>query len=126
MILSQVQKLELFFVTSAKPLTESGIMCCYLNLWQLVSLGMCLHALTVNFPTGMRCIKLGLYSQCCFPGLILGPLLVFQILNDIVLNIRSNKRLFVDGTALYIIVDNPIPATGLNIDLETIPKCAET
>ena len=51
---------------------------------------------------------------------MLGPLFLLFI-NDIVLNIESNIRLFADDTSVYIIVDNPITAAYcLNIDLKTI------
>ena len=60
-------------------------------------------------------------------GSILGPLLFLLFINDIVLDIGSNIRLFADDTSLYIIVDNPITAANcLNIDLERISKWAAT
>lgn len=60
-------------------------------------------------------------------GSILGPLLFLLFINDIVLDIGSNIRLFADDTSLYIVVDNPVTAANcLNIDLETISKWAET
>ena len=60
-------------------------------------------------------------------GSILEPLLFLLFINDIVLDIGSNIRLFADDTSLYIIVDNPITAANcLNIDLERISKWAAT
>ena len=60
-------------------------------------------------------------------GSILGPLLFLLFINDIVLDIGSNIRLFADDTSLYIIVDNPVTAANcLNIDLERISKWAAT
>ena len=52
-------------------------------------------------------------------GSILGPLLFLLFINDIVLDIESNTRLFADDTCLYIIVDDPVTAANcLNADLE--------
>ena len=45
-------------------------------------------------------------------GSILGPLLVLLFMNDIVLDIESNIRLFADDTSLYIIVDDPVTAAN--------------
>ena len=48
-------------------------------------------------------------------GSILGPFLFLIYINDIVRNINSSIRLFVDDISLYIIVENPIQsATILN------------
>ena len=60
-------------------------------------------------------------------GSILGPLLFLLYINDIVSEIGSNIRLFVDDTSLFIVVDNPVTAAGqLNIDLEKISRWATT
>ena len=54
-------------------------------------------------------------------GSILGPLLYFIYINDIVVDIHPSIRLFADDTSLYIIVDNPQQAaTFLNADLAKI------
>ena len=131
--LTQVKKLELSFVTSAKPLTEFGMRDCYLNLRQLASLGKFLHGLKVTFPIGNKVILPGVTSDWAYicagvpQGSVLGPLLFLLFINDIVLDIGSNIRLFADDTSLYIIVDNPITAANcLSIDLERISKWAAT
>ena len=41
-------------------------------------------------------------------GSILGPLLFYLYIKDIVEDINSSIRLFADDTSLYIIVDDPI------------------
>ena len=59
-------------------------------------------------------------------GSILGPLLFFLYINDIVKDIKSNIRLFADGTSLFLEVENPVsPAQILNSDLDKITKCAK-
>ena len=58
-------------------------------------------------------------------GSILGPLLFLLYINDIVINMGSNIRLFTDDTSIFIIVENPISAAQLlNSDLEKIAKWA--
>ena len=47
-------------------------------------------------------------------------------INDIVNDISSNIRLFVDDTSVYIIVDDPVVAAELlNLDLDKITKWAK-
>ena len=44
-------------------------------------------------------------------------------MNDIVVNIKANVRLFADDTSLYLIIEDPNEtATILDNDLETIHK----
>ena len=58
-------------------------------------------------------------------GSILGPLLFLLYINDIVLEIKSNIRLFADDTSLFIIVDNLAEAANiLNDDLSKITRWA--
>ena len=58
-------------------------------------------------------------------GSIFGPLLFLVYINDIVVDIGSNIRLFADDTSLYIIVDDPVTAAGcLNTDLQRITRWA--
>ena len=58
-------------------------------------------------------------------GFILGPLLFLVYINDFVIDIGSNIRLFADDTSLYIIVDDPVTAAGcLNTDLQRISRWA--
>ena len=60
-------------------------------------------------------------------GSILGPLLFLLYINDIVLNIGSNIRLFADDTSLFIIVDEPVAdAACINSDLGRITQWAAT
>ena len=54
-------------------------------------------------------------------GSILRPLLFLVYINDIVIDIGSNIRLFADDSNLYIIVEDPVAAAGsLNTDLQKI------
>ena len=54
-------------------------------------------------------------------GSILGLLLFFLFINDIVDNINSTNTLFADDTSLYVIVDNPHDTTRqINADLQTV------
>ena len=58
---------------------------------------------------------------------ILVPPLFLVYINDIVIDIGSNIRLFADDTSLYIIVDDPVAAAGcLNTDLQNITRWAAT
>ncbi|MEW8546021.1 MAG: reverse transcriptase domain-containing protein, partial [Candidatus Thiodiazotropha sp.] len=60
-------------------------------------------------------------------GSILGPLLFLLYINDIVVDIGSNIRLFADDTSLFIIVENPnVAADCLNTDLNKISRWAAT
>ena len=58
-------------------------------------------------------------------GSILGPLLFFLYISDIVKCIGCSIRLFADDTSLYIIVERPDQAARLlNADLQTISNWA--
>ena len=55
----------------------------------------------------------------------MGPLLFLLYINDIVLDIKSNIRLFADNTSLFIIVENPFEAANIiNNDLAKITPWA--
>ena len=59
-------------------------------------------------------------------GSILGSLSFLIFINDIVNETYANIRLFADDTSLYLIVEHPdVTAQLLNIDLETMAKCAK-
>ena len=59
-------------------------------------------------------------------GSILGPLLFLLFINDIVVDIGSNIRLFADDTSLYMAVDNPDTAAELlNLDINKIMTWAK-
>ena len=54
---------------------------------------------------------------------ILGPLLFLLYINAIVHDIGSNIRLFADDTSLFIIVNDPVTASGcINTNLRKISK----
>ena len=59
-------------------------------------------------------------------GLLLGPLLFLNFINEIVTEIGSSIRRFDDDTSLFIFVDNTdVNAEIRNADLEKIAKWAE-
>ena len=59
-------------------------------------------------------------------GSILWPLLFSLYINDIIIDIGSNIRLFADDTSLYIVVDDPMTvANCLNTDLDKISRLAQ-
>ena len=56
-------------------------------------------------------------------GSILGPSHFLLYINDIVLEIRSNIRLFADDASLFIVVETPLEASNiLNNDLAKITR----
>ena len=56
----------------------------------------------------------------------MGPLLFLLYINDIVVGINSNIRLFADVTGLFIVVDDPeVLANTLNADLSKITNWAD-
>ena len=58
-------------------------------------------------------------------GSILGPLLFYLHINDIVENINSSIRLIADDTSLYVILNNPVEAANqLNSDLSNFHQWA--
>ena len=60
-------------------------------------------------------------------GSILGPLLFLIYINDIVENIHSSIRLFVDDTSLHTVVEAPVDADNqLTEDLRKIHLWAKT
>ena len=60
-------------------------------------------------------------------GSILGPLIFFLYINDIVDDIGSNIRLFANKTSLVLVVENPDTAVKtLNSDIRKITQWANT
>ena len=58
-------------------------------------------------------------------GSILGPLLFAVYINDIILDIGSNIRLFADDTSVYIVGDDSVTAAAcINTDLGRITQWA--
>ena len=123
-----VKKYELYFATSARPLTESGTGGL---LHKLAGMGLS-EGLLRWFKSYLshrrqRVVLNGVESNWADvlagvpQGSILGPLLFLIYTNDIVNNIRSSIRLFADDTTIYIFINTPQTAAFILItDLETI------
>ena len=58
---------------------------------------------------------------------MLNPLLFFIDINDLVIEIDPNFRIFADDTSIFMVVDNPVmSAEQLNADLVKILQWFET
>ena len=70
-------------------------------------------------------IRLGNYSSRCTQGSILGPLF-FIYINDLTNSLKSNVKLFADGTFLFSEICNLLESANvLNDDLRKNRKWAE-